>query len=101
MAFIDAPMTTLVEKVARVLCKQACLGWSDEPDGNGDYFRDAARAALAVVHDHYSDPASVTKAMRAQATLYTGNMVNERHSRNHDKIWALGIAAAMKAAKDE
>jgi hypothetical protein len=90
-------MTTLVEKVARTLCKHACLGWSDEPDGNGDYFCDAARAALAVFIAHYSNPGNVSDEMIAKfldAFFEEGSGVKlEDFPRA-----AFALAAAMKAA---
>lgn len=44
-------MSEMVERVAKALCKNACLTWSTEPDGTSEYFRGGARAAITAMRD--------------------------------------------------
>lgn len=94
----------LIERMARRLCKHACLGWSDEPDGNGDYFRDAAKAALAVHESYLAEcglvvvPRDATPDMIHAATL---TFVRENKGIEHAPAttWRAMIAASIAASQ--
>ena len=83
-------MSSVIEAMARSLCKHACLGWSDEPDGNGDYFRDAARAALKAAAENVSE-----RMVKAHWAAYN------RTQRSGQNIRAEAIAAALLSETEE
>lgn len=96
-------MTTLIEKMDEAFLHGICLAIGARTDGvkwSDEIRREGMKAALAVVHAHYTDPANVSDAMALEAG-------RARHGSTAGfeagtiRSYRDAIAAAMKAAKSD